>query len=209
MSLPTQLKLNNFLTEKIGFRLGGHMPFRSEVRVIAATTKRLEEEIREGKFREDLFFNLNTMSLCVPSLRERQDDVECLANYFLNKLRSEGEQKSFSPGVIRLLGDYAWPGNIRELQNVVERSYILSDGMIIERDHLNESITSAKEQLNEAEAEVVEFTEMTLGELEKRHICLTLEHLGGNKTKTAKTLGITVKTLYNKLHSYGMIGTEQ
>lgn len=208
MSLHLQSKLNSFINEKLGFRVGGHMPFRSDTRIIAASTKRLEEEVREGNFREDFFFNINTMSLCVPSLRERHDDIELLANYFLNLHKSNDEQKSFSPGVISALRDYNWPGNIRELQNVIERSYILSEGMIIEKDHLADSITNTEEEVIE-ESKAIEFSEMTLNELEKRHICLTLEHLGGNKTKTAKTLGITVKTLYNKLHSYGMIGQQE
>jgi Nif-specific regulatory protein len=208
LSQRLQSKLNSFLTEQLAFRVGGHMPYRSEVRIIGASTIRLEEEVRDGRFREDFFFNLNSMSLCVPSLRERYEDVEVLANYFLNGYRSVDEYKSFSPGVVSALRDYHWPGNVRELQNVVERAYILSDGVIIEKDHLADSITETRQA--EASQEVaVAFSEMTLNELEKKHICLTLEHLGGNKTKTAKTLGITVKTLYNKLHSYGMVKPQE
>lgn len=208
LSLRLQAKLNSFIAEKLAFRVGGHMPYRSQVRIIGASTIRLEEEVREGRFREDFFFNLNSMSLCVPSLRERFEDIEVLANHFLNTYKAVDEYKSFSPGVVTALTDYRWPGNVRELQNVIERSYILSDGVIIEKDHLADSITSA-EEVEEVKEESIPFSEMTLNELEKRHICLTLEHLGGNKTKTAKTLGITVKTLYNKLHSYGMVRQEE
>ena len=205
LTLHLQSKIHNFLSEKMAFRVGGHMPYRSNVRLVVASTHDLDEKVTEGSFREDLLFAINTMILKVPSLRERQDDIETLATHFLNLHKKTEEQKSLSPGVVNSLRDYFWPGNVRELQNVIERAYILSDGMIIERDHLADSVTEAQ-ILEEVEDEnVIHFSEMTLDELEKRHICMTLEHLGGNKTKTAKMLGITVKTLYNKLHSYNMI----
>lgn len=209
LTLHLQSKLHNFINEKMAFRVGGHMPYRSNVRLIVAATKDLNELVAEGKFREDLLFAINTMILRVPSLRERQDDIETLATHFLNNHKKQEEQKSLSPGVIKLLREYNWPGNVRELQNVIERAYILSDGIIVERDHLADSVTECQIEEEVEEENVIHFSEMTLDELEKRHICLTLEHLGGNKTKTAKMLGITVKTLYNKLHSYGMIGNQE
>lgn len=208
LTLHLQSKIHNFLNEKMAFRVGGHMPYRANVRLIVASTKDLNELAEEGAFREDLLFAVNTMILKVPSLRERQDDIETLATHFLNLHKKQEEQKSLSPGVIKALRDYNWPGNVRELQNVIERAYILSDGMIVERDHLADSVTECQIEEEKLEEDVIHFSEMTLDELEKRHICMTLEHLGGNKTKTAKMLGITVKTLYNKLHSYGMIGSQ-
>ncbi len=209
LTLHLQSKIYNFLNEKMAFRVGGHMPYRSNVRLIVAATMDLNELVAEGRFREDLLFAVNTMILRVPSLKERQDDIETLATHFLNLHKKAEEQKSLSPGVIKALRDYNWPGNVRELQNVVERAYILSDGMIVERDHLADSVTECQLEEEKVEEDIIHFSEMTLDELEKRHICMTLEHLGGNKTKTAKMLGITVKTLYNKLHSYGMIGNQQ
>ncbi len=158
-----------------------------------------------GRFREDLFYALSTMALRLPALRDHKEDIEVLSHYFLNNGKIVEKQKSLSPEALKSLVEYAWPGNIRELQNVMERAYILADGKIIERDHLADSVTSTPVVEEEEKKEEIIFSEMTLEELEKRHIVFTLGHLGGNKTKTAKSLGITVKTLYNKLHSYGMI----
>lgn len=209
LTLHLQAKLYSFINEKMAFRVGGHMPYRADVRLMVSATKDLNELAAQGEFREDLLFAVNTMVLEIPSLRERVEDIETLATYFLNLHKRPEEQKSLSPGVVTALKEYSWPGNVRELQNVIERAYILSDGMIVERDHLADSVTDNRIEEEVEEEDVVRYSEMTLDELEKRHICLTLEHLGGNKTKTAKMLGITVKTLYNKLHSYGMIGNQQ
>lgn len=208
LPLSTQAKLASFIANGIAFRVNGQMPYRSDVRVIGASTKELIDEVEAGSFRDDLFYSLNTVDIIVPSLRERKEDIEVLANHFLNKDRSTDEHKSMSPCVMKKLLEYSWPGNVRELQSVMERAYILADGMIIESDHLAESVQRDQEA-EVTDVEEVDYTEMTLDELERRHICKTLEFLGGNKTKTAKTLGITVKTLYNKLHSYGMIASKE
>ena len=204
-----QSKLVRFLTEGMTFRVNGQMPYKSDVRLVVASSKNIEELIENGEFREDLYYSVNTMSLEVPSLKNRLDDMEALSNYFLNLGKGREQQKSLSPCVIKALKEYNWPGNVRELQNVMERAYILSDGIIVERDHLADSVHKVEEESVEEDVLSFDFTEMTLDELEKRHICLTLDHLGGNKTKTARILGITVKTLYNKLHSYGMIAPKE
>ena len=123
--------------------------------------------------------------------------------------------KSLSPDAVRLLAEYNWPGNLRELKSVMQRAYILSDGRIIEADHLADSVVilpeedENKEVTDRANDASSVFVEMTLGDLERRHICQTLEYLAGNKTKAAKALGITVKTLYNKLHTYGLIASQE
>ncbi|WP_127714840.1 sigma-54-dependent Fis family transcriptional regulator [Halobacteriovorax sp. HLS] len=205
MPLVIQSKLIKFISEKMAFRVRGQVPYRADVRIIASSAKDFSELVQNGLFREDLFYALNTMSLRVPSLRERTEDIELLASFFLNNGKNTDAQKSLSPGALSSLQDYHWPGNVRELQSVMERAFILSDGMIIGKDHLSESVSEAEKVEVVKDDKVIEFSEMTLDELEKKHICHTLEYLGGNKTKTAKTLGITVKTLYNKLHSYGMI----
>jgi Nif-specific regulatory protein len=209
LSLNLQSKLQRFLTDRMAFKVGGQVPYRSNVRILAATTKELVGLVQEERFREDLYYSLNTMNLRAPALRERREDIEILAIHFLNAGKASDEHKSLSPGALNALLDYHWPGNVREMQNVMERSYILSDSMIVERDHLADSVSKAEEPVDEVEEEDYNFSEMTLDELEKRHICKTLEFLSGNKTKTAKTLGITVKTLYNKLHSYGMIAPKE
>lgn len=209
LSPVLQSKLVRFIVEGMTFRVNGQMPYKSDIRIIAASSKNLQSLIEAGEFREDLFYSVNTMSLSVPSLKERQDDMEEMANFFLNLGKVRSEQKSLSPCVVNALKEYNWPGNVRELQNVMERAFILSDGIIVEKAHLGDSVHKVEEVGEEEKDDLVNFQEMTLDALEKRHICLTLDHLGGNKTRTAKTLGITVKTLYNKLHSYGMIAPKE
>lgn len=206
-ALPVRLqaKLMNFINDGMAFRVGSQAPYRANVRVISATTKDIDEMVSEGTFREDLTYALGVLKLEAPSLRERKEDIEVLATHFLNTGKKVEDQKSLSPGAITALLEYRWPGNVRELQSIMERAYILSSGKIVERDHLAESVFSKEQHEETQEVEAISFSEMTLDELERRHIMMTLEHLSGNKTKTAKVLGITVKTLYNKLHSYGMI----
>lgn len=210
LPVSLQSKLASFMNDQIAFRVGGKMPYRADVRILAATTKNLAEEVTEGHFREDLYYSLNTINMVVPPLRDRLEDIEILANHFLNQNKGAQDQKSMSPGIIKKLKEYSWPGNVRELQSVMERAYILAETSVVDCGHLADSINSANVEVEQSEDSIeVDFSELTLDELERRHICKTLEFLGGNKTKTAKTLGITVKTLYNKLHSYGMINTKE
>lgn len=213
LTIHLQNKLKQFISEGgVACHVNGQFPFKANVRIIVASSSDLKSLSEEKKFSEDFYSILSIMTLKVPSLKERKEDIETLANYFLNKGKSSDEQKSLSPGVVKSLEEYSWGGNVRELQNIVERAYILSDGRIVEKSHISEHIfvisSEVEEDCLEQENEVV-FGDMTLTELEKRHICATLDRLSGNKTKTAKTLGITVKTLYNKLHSYGMIDAKE
>jgi len=207
MPVNIQNKLMQYMTSKMGIKSGSQSFFKSDVRLIAASTKDLMELVRENKFREDLYFALSAVVLKAPALRERREDIEILANFFLNQNKVKEAQKSFSSSAIKALSEYSWSGNVRELQNVVERAFILAEGTIIEKLHLDHNIQNA-EILPVVEkvivAKPVNFAHVTLEELERGHIMCTLENLGGNKTKTAKVLGITVKTLYNKLHSYGI-----
>jgi Nif-specific regulatory protein len=170
------------------------------VRIIATSKFELKKLVEEGKFKEELFYRLNTISLHIPSLRERQDDVKVMAEFFLN--HGKNQSKVLTSGAIEKLASYFWPGNAHELKNVMERTYILTEGQYIEASHLPEFAQEVKVEKVEAPVRYVEFT---LFDLEKKHIIDTLDHLQGNKTRAAKTLGITVKTLYNKLHSYGLI----
>lgn len=207
LSPSSQVKLSNFLNEKMAFRNNGTVPYKSNIRLISTTSKDLQEKVKNGEYRDELFLSLTTVSIHFPDLKDRKDDIEELATHFLNLDKDLNQQKTLSPGAIEALKTYSWPGNVRELHNVVERAYILSDGMVVEKTHLSEHLLNEKieEEVEEQKAQNISFTNMTLDELEKHHICMMLEHLGGNKTKTAKSLGITVKTLYNKLHSYGVI----
>jgi len=208
-SMPANIqnKLMQYVTSKMGIKAGSQAFFKSDVRIVSASTKDLMDLVKAGSFREDLYFALSTVVLKAPALRERKEDIEILANFFLNQNKAPVAQKSFSPGAIKALAEYSWSGNVRELQNVVERAFILAEGMIIEKLHLDQNIQNAENLPvleKAAPVKTVEFVHVTLEELEKGHIMCTLENLGGNKTKTAKVLGITVKTLYNKLHSYGV-----
>jgi Nif-specific regulatory protein len=207
LSPSAQVKLSAFLNEKLAFRVNGSVPYKSNVRIISTTAKNLDEVVSQGEYRDELYLSLTTVKLNFPDLKDRKDDIEELATHFLNLDKDLNQQKTLSPGAIEALKSYSWPGNVRELHNVVERAYILSDGMVVEKSHLSEHLLNEKvaEEKEEETNNIINFTNMTLDELEKHHICNTLEHLGGNKTKTAKSLGITVKTLYNKLHSYGVI----
>lgn len=170
------------------------------VRIIATSKTSLREQVEAGNFKEDLFYRLNTIALNVPSLRERSEDIKVMAEFFLNNGKSEA--KIFTSAAIEKLTSYFWPGNAHELKNVMERTYILSEGQYIEASDLPDFPREEKVEVVEAP---VKFTESTLYDLEKKHIIDTLDHLNGNKTRAAKALGITVKTLYNKLHSYGLI----
>ncbi len=199
LSIITQSKLIGFIKSKKG----------RKIRFISTCVNSVEEKVENGEFREDLFYCLNTIDIKVPALRDRRDDIEQLVNHYLNKGKDLEHQKSFSPGALRCLSEYSWGGNILELQSIVERSYILAEGMIVEKSHLADNLQQENQVEVEEEPSAYEFVEMPLGELERFHICRTLEHLDGNKTKTAKVLGITVKTLYNKLHSYGMIAEKE
>ncbi len=170
------------------------------VRMIATSKVGLKQLVEEGKFKEELFYRLNTIALKIPALKERQDDIKVMAEFFLNLGKSQS--KVLTSGAIEKLTSYFWPGNAHELKNIMERTHILTDGQYIEAGHLPEFAQEVKVEKVEAPVKYIEFT---LFDLEKKHIIDTLDHLSGNKTRAAKALGITVKTLYNKLHSYGMI----
>ncbi len=210
MGASVQNKLMQYQSSKMGIKAGSQGFFKSDVRLISASTKDLMDMVRAGTFREDLYFSLSTVVLKAPALRDRKEDIEVMANFFLNKNKKPEQQKSFSLSAIKALTEFYWSGNVRELQNVVERAGILAEGSIIEKLHLDQNIQNTNVQQPVAIVSKVEvkksadYQHITLEELEKGHIMSTLSDLGGNKTKTAKVLGITVKTLYNKLHSYGV-----
>ncbi len=212
IGLPVQARLLKFFQEKLIQRVNSKSQVKLDVRVMVTTSKNIADEVESGKFRDDLYYTLNTISLNVLPLKDRVKDIEKLALYYLNYGRSPEEQKFFSKTALEALIDYSWPGNVRELQNVVERAYILSENRIVEKDLIEESlgIDDSKDSMFGAELlESENFQELTLSDLERQHILRTLDYLGGNKTKTARTLGITVKTLYNKLNNYQIESIEQ
>ncbi len=199
MPLALQAKLLRFLQEGDFYRVGGKEPIHVDVRIISATNRDLENEVRLSKFREDLYYRLNTISIKSPALRERKEDIAALVEYF-----SPGTLKLFTPEALDAFRSYSWPGNIRELQNIVERLRILSGGTSIGLNELPHSIKNAKQGL-EMNLNAAPPVEMTLDDLERIHILRCLNHFEGNKTRAAQSLGITIKTLYNKLHRYGIL----
>ena len=203
MSLSIQAKLLRFLQEGEFYRIGGKKPIRVDVRVISATNKELDHEVKMGQFREDLFYRLNTITLRMPPLRKRKEDIPALIDYFLKKSRFGGSSqqiKWIDPRVIEVLTHYNWPGNIRELQNTIERLKILAENQEIRLEDIPFSIRMPKLAQEENDFNL----DMPLAEIEKGHILRALAYNHGNKTKTAESLGITIKTLYNKLHKYGV-----
>jgi Nif-specific regulatory protein len=207
ISIEIQNKLIQYMNTKMGIKSQSKEFFKSDVRILSASSKDLAELVATKSFREDLYFSLSAVVLKVPALRERKEDIELLANFFLNRNKDKVAHKSFSGSAVRSLTEYSWLGNVRELQNIVERAYILSEGSIVDKLHLDQNIQNTESTSIATHAVIekkAEYVALTLGELEKNHIMLTLENLTGNKTKSAKVLGITVKTLYNKLHSYGI-----
>ncbi len=203
LSIDFQNKLIEFLKENKSHRVGGIERYSSNVRLICSINSSVEELVMKGIFKREFSFFFNLLK--VPSLRERLDDIEILATKFLNGARNIEEHKTLSPCLVKALKDYSWPGNIRELKNIMEEAYLVADGLVVERIHLPHSVIENKMSNEKEKATVITYMGITLGDLEKKHIVDTLEFTQGNKTKTAKILGITVKTLYNKLHSYGMI----
>jgi len=204
LSLGIQAKLLRFLQEGEFYRIGRKKPIKVDVRVVSATNRDLEQEVKNQRFREDLFYRLNTITLRMPPLRKRKEDIPALIEYFLKNSRFGGANQQIrrvDPRVIDALTNYPWPGNIRELQNTIERLKILADNNEIRIEDVPFSIRAPKAKTEAAGDYSID---LPLEELEKNHILRALGYHHGNKTKTAQSLGITIKTLYNKLHRYGL-----
>ena len=202
LSPGIQSKLLRFLQEGEIFRVGGKEPIKVDIRLISATNRELEQEVIGGNFREDLFYRINTIMLQSPPLRHRKGDIVGLIEHFLKKNNAHGYLGSgcqVSEEAMKSLMRYNWPGNIRELQNTCERLQILSEGHLIMPGDLPDHI---KDPDTKVIMDAYDPT-ITIHELEKRYIIKALCHFEGNKTQASNALGITVKTLYNKLHEYG------
>ncbi|UCF03688.1 MAG: sigma-54-dependent Fis family transcriptional regulator [Deltaproteobacteria bacterium] len=206
MSVAMQAKLLRVLQEKEIQRVGGEEVLRVDVRVMAATNRDLKAEIEGGRFREDLYYRLNVVTLAVPALRERREDIPLLAQHFLDSFAEKNRKqiKGFTPQAMDRLVRYHWPGNVRELMNAVERGVILCRGdYVSEMDFpLTVSEVDAPEQESVREELLAD---LPLEEVEKVTILQTLESAGGNKSETARRLGITRRTLHKKLKKYGVM----
>ncbi len=196
-----QAKLLRFIQEGEIYRVGGKEPIRVDIRLICATNRDIEKEVQVGHFREDLYYRINTIVATVPPLRRRKEDIPALIQYFLNSNEQAylNRGRQMDADAIQMMTTYEWPGNIREMQNVCERMQILSEGHTIMINDIPDHIRNPQSQDSLTEYDPT----ITLGELEKRYILKALSHFDGNKTQAAQALGITIKTLYNKLHEYG------
>lgn len=208
MSSTMQAKLLRVLQEKEIQRVGGDETINVDVRILAATNRNLESEVENGNFREDLFYRLNVMALNVPTLKDRREDIPLLAQHFLDRYAKKNRKtvKGFVPLAMDMLVNYDWPGNVRELENAVERAIILMTGEHITEKQLPLNITkkySALDQAPTAGGQILDGTR-SLSDLEKEAILATIDASDGNKAEAARRLGITRKTLHNKLKTYGL-----
>jgi transcriptional regulator with PAS, ATPase and Fis domain len=187
------------LQERKFRRLGGRAEQTVDVRVIAATNANPGEAVKSGRLREDLYYRLNVFTIELPPLRQRKDDLSLLIQSFLAEFNAKNSKsvKAVEPSAMRMLEQYNWPGNVRELRNVIERAVILSSGEFIEAKHFPPLLIEGSDAVKPT---VALQPGMTVEEAEERLILLTLEHTGDNKTRAAEILGISLKTLHNKLN---------
>ncbi|MCI4397352.1 MAG: sigma-54-dependent Fis family transcriptional regulator [Acidobacteria bacterium] len=211
LSLDLQAKLLRVLEEHAITRVGGAHPISVDVRIITATNRDLLALVREGRFREDLYYRLKVVELSIPPLRDRLEDLPLLVQAFLNQFNKEhGKQvKRVSDGVIKALAAHRWPGNVRELKNVIERMVIFSDGDLLEERHLPSDFGGGDKGQPAAPSPVAvelqprQGAVVPLDEMEREAIMSALRQMGGNKTQAARALGIGLRTLHRKLKDYG------
>jgi DNA-binding NtrC family response regulator len=192
MSLPLQGKLLRVIETGTFFRVGGTKEIGVDVKFISATNKDIKGEAEKANFRSDLYYRISTLTLAIPPLRERKEDIPSLIDYILKNNPSFGNKK-FSQEAVRILSEYAWPGNVRELQNVVHRTLLLSKGDLIEPDSLPADLMATPRG-----------SYRRLEDVEREHILRVLKEVGGQRGKAADILGVDPKTLYRKLLSYGV-----
>jgi len=206
MPLSMQVKLLRVLQEREITRVGGEEVLKIDVRLITASNKDLLQEVRAGRLREDLFYRLNVVNLFIPPLRDRKEDIPLLAQHFLDIFTKKNNKqiRGFTPQAMDKLIRYRWPGNVRELMNAVERGVVLSrseyllydDFPLIHDDAVEDEFKSSDKEMSSS---------VPLEQVEKETIIRTLESAGGNKSETARRLGITRKTLHKKLKKYGIM----
>ncbi len=202
MSPSLQAKLLRVIEERKIERLGGTKEIPVDVRFIVATNRNLSALVKEGRFRQDLYYRLSVFPIEIPPLRERKEDIIPLAEFFLRKLREEGKPpKRLTEGAKAKLLSYSWPGNIRELKNVMERAFVLSEGdFITEADIVLQEISQPLDLSGTLDQAVERAREW----VERRKISQALRRAGGNVAEAAKQLGISPKTLYAKMKKYGI-----
>ncbi len=198
MPLPLQPKLLRVLQQREVDRLGDRNPIRIDVRVIATTNRDLALSVKEGKFRADLYYRLDVVALNIPPLRERKDDIPPLIEYFNRKYSEGGRPVEFSPEIMERILSHDWPGNVRELENIVRRILALAVGPVADVDLL-EGTSLMKEPLVPNPLELG----ASLQEVEKQMYLHALEETQGNRTHAAELLGVSVRTVRNKIREFG------
>ena len=212
LPLDAQVKVLRALGEREIVKVGGTKTIPIDVRVIAATNKVLEEEIRRGNFREDLYFRLAVLSLQLPPLRDRREDIPLLCEHFFKKYRAELKKEivAVSPEAMEALLDYGWPGNVRELENVIYEAMVLSDDPILAESSLplrirsGQAVPSESPPFETAGDTLRDAAQSAAGNAEKALIEKALRESGGNRTLAALALGVSRKTLFNKMKGLGI-----
>jgi len=210
LPLAVQGKLLRAIEEKVVDRIGGRAPVQVDVRVVAATNKDLKTAVEQGEFRGDLFFRLAVFPLEIPALRDREDDIVLLAHHFAAQIGQEirGRAGVMSPEAVNEIKKHNWPGNVRELENAIERACILSDDLILQPRDLgfiaNQNSNNETVQDLDLSGTLSEVAHRALALVERKKIIEALENNSGNKSRTAEDLGISYKTLLNKLKDYGL-----
>ncbi|MBO8128311.1 MAG: sigma-54-dependent Fis family transcriptional regulator [Peptococcaceae bacterium] len=204
MSPSMQAKLLRFLQNQTFERVGGTKTIKTDTRIIAATNRDLKEAVQKGLFREDLYYRLNVITIHLPPLRERKDDIPLLARHFITTLRTLYHDTTISPDALALMQQYHWPGNIRELRNVIERALILCTDNRIRPCHLPKELQNTQ-PVRESESQIDLPPEgINLDDVERQLIHKALERANGNQTQAARLLGITRATLIYRMQKYGL-----
>jgi len=206
MPVGTQAKLLRVLEDRKLRRLGSKVETSVDVRVLAATNKQPEEAVARGELRNDLYYRLNVFNIHMPALREHKEDIPELVHTLVNEMNAKHGRKvaAVSDAVLNQFQNYAWPGNVRELRNTLERAVIVCDGGVVETKHLPPGFGQITPRLAANDPDAVRLgVGTTVGEAEKLLILKTLEATSNNKTRAAEILGISLKTLHNKLKEYG------
>ena len=209
MQPSLQSKLLRVLEERVVRRVGGHRDLPVKATVFATTNRTLEDLVEQGRFREDLFFRLNSFALDIPPLRERGDDVLLLTRFFFDRFSTRYDRKAsieISPEAEQLLRAYRWPGNVRELRNTVERVVVLETSDVLLPEHLPKEILGKTRGTTRSGAELISIPDegLSLEEVEKSLILQALEKAGGNKTRAAKLLNLTYETLRYQIKKFGL-----